>query len=138
MKRIEIKSVVFQCQQHSSSFFFASSIGQFCLLCHTWFVTFQHYILVTYQLSVFVHLERLNFIIHIKAEGSLFSIHKYSKVPNNSAARLIIFEIFSYQHGLFWTYTLIKIQIIFLPTRLLSTILYFILSNFNAFDQFFH
>ena len=27
----------------------------------------------------------------------------YSKVPNNSAARLLIFEIFSYQHGLIWT-----------------------------------
>ena len=46
----------------------------------------------------------------------------YSKVPNNSAARLLIYKIFFYQHGLIWTYTLIKIQIIFLPTRLLSTI----------------
>ena len=49
----------------------------------------------------------------------------YSKVPNNSPARLLIFKIFSYQHGLIWTYTLIKIQIIFLPTRLLITIFYF-------------
>jgi hypothetical protein len=30
-------------------------------------------------------------------------------VPNNSAARLLIFKIFSLQTWLIWTYTLIKI-----------------------------
>ena len=60
----------------------------------------------------------------------------YSKVPNNSAARLLILKIFSYQHSLIWTYTLIKIQIIFLLTRLLSAIFYF-LSSFNAFYSLF-
>ena len=58
----------------------------------------------------------------------------YSKVPNNSAACLLIFKIFSYQHSLIWTYTLIKIQIIFLPTRLLSTIFY---SFFYLFSMLF-
>ena len=61
---------------------------------------------------------------------------KYSKVPNNSATRLLIFKIFSYQDGLIWTYSLINIQIIFLPTCLLSTIFYF-LSIFNAFCSLF-
>ena len=42
----------------------------------------------------------------------------YSKVLNNHAARLLIFKFFSYQHGLIWNYTLIKIQIIFLPRAL--------------------
>ena len=42
---------------------------------------------------------------------------KYSKVPNNSAARLLIFKKFSLPTRLIWTYTLIKIQTIFLPTR---------------------
>ena len=49
----------------------------------------------------------------------------YSKVPNNSAARLLIFKKFSLPTRLIWTYTLIKIQTIFLPTRLLSTKFYF-------------
>ena len=51
--------------------------------------------------------------------------YMYSMVPNDSAARLLIFKIFSLPTWLIWTYTLIKIQIIFLPTRLLSTIFYF-------------
>ena len=51
---------------------------------------------------------------------------KYSRVPNNSAARLLIFGDFSLPTRLIWTYTLIKIQIIFLPTRLLSNIFYFL------------
>ena len=51
----------------------------------------------------------------------------YSMVPNNSAARLLIFKIFFLPTRLIWTYTLIKIQIIFLPTRLLSTIFYFLI-----------
>ena len=59
----------------------------------------------------------------------------YSKVPSNSAARLLIFKLFSYQHGLIWTYTLIKIQIIFLPTRLLSTIFYSFFIYFQCFLQ---
>ena len=58
-------------------------------------------------------------------------------VPNNSAARLLIFKIFSLPTRLIWTYTLIKIQIIFLPTRLLSTIFYIFLSIFNAFCSLF-
>ena len=60
----------------------------------------------------------------------------YSMVPNNSAARLLIFKIFSLPTRLIWTYTLIKIQIIFLPTRLLSTIFTF-LSIFNGFCSLF-
>ena len=54
-----------------------------------------------------------------------FSRNRYSKVLNNSAARLSIFKIFSYHHGLIWTYTLIKIQLIFPPKHLLSTAFYF-------------
>ena len=50
---------------------------------------------------------------------------QYSMVPNNSAARLLTFEIFSLPTRLIWIYTLIKIQIIFLPTCLLSIILNF-------------
>ena len=46
-------------------------------------------------------------------------------IPKYSKVCLLIFKVFSYQHGLIWTYTLIKIQIIFLPTCLLSTIFYF-------------
>ena len=49
----------------------------------------------------------------------------YSMVPNNSAARLLTFKIFSLPTRFIWTYTLIKIQIIILSTRLLSTIFYF-------------
>ena len=45
-------------------------------------------------------------------------------VPNNSAARLFIFLNFSLPTRLIWTYTVIKFQIICLPTRLLSTIFY--------------
>ena len=58
----------------------------------------------------------------------------YSKVPNNSAARLLIFSDFSLPTRLIWTYTLIKIQKIFLPTRLLSTIFYFFI-YFQCFLQ---
>ena len=58
----------------------------------------------------------------------------YSMVPNNSAARLLIFKIFALPTRLIWTYTLIKIQIIFLPTRLLSTILFFFI-YFQCFLQ---
>ena len=65
-----------------------------------------------------------------------FPFFHYSKVPNNSTARLLIFKIFSYQHGLIWTYMIIKIQIVFLPTRLLSTILNFF-SIFKAFWSLF-
>ena len=57
----------------------------------------------------------------------------YSIVPNNSVAPLIIFENFSLPTRLIWSYTLIKVQIIILPTCLLSIILNFVLSNFNAF-----
>ena len=60
----------------------------------------------------------------------------YSMVPNNSAARLLILKIFSLPTRLIWTYTLIKIQIIFLPTRLLSTMFYFFI-YFNAFCSLF-
>ena len=56
--------------------------------------------------------------------SSSFNLN-YSKVPNNSAARLLIFKKFSLPTRLIWTYTLIKIQTIFLPTRLLSTKFYF-------------
>ena len=41
---------------------------------------------------------------------------RYSMVPNNSAARLFNFQDFSLPTQLIWTYTLIKFQIIFLPT----------------------
>ena len=51
--------------------------------------------------------------------------HDYSKVPNNSAASLFIFKVFSLPTHLIWTYTLIKFQTIFLPKRLLSTKFYF-------------
>ena len=61
----------------------------------------------------------------------------YSKVPNNSAARLLIFSNFSLPTRLIWTYTLIKIQIIFLPTRLLSTIFYFFIYFQCFFQPFF-
>ena len=44
--------------------------------------------------------------IFIKSKSASY-LHTYSKVPNNSAARLLIIEIFSYQHGLIWTYTII-------------------------------
>ena len=71
---------------------------------------------------------------HIYYYGSILV---YSMVPNNSAARLLIFEIFSLPTLPIWTYTLIKIQIIFLPTCLLSIILNFILSNFNTFYSLF-
>ena len=59
---------------------------------------------------------------------------RYSKVPNDSANRLLISKIFSYQHSLIWTYMLIKIQIIFPPTHLLSTIftLFFLFSMLFA------
>ena len=53
------------------------------------------------------------------------TLWNYSKVPNNSAARLFIFKVFSYQHALIWTYTVINFSIIFLPTCLLSTIFYY-------------
>ena len=58
----------------------------------------------------------------------LLAICAYSRVPNNSAARLLIFPNFSLPTQLIWTYTLIKFQIIFLPTRLLSTTFYFFIS----------
>ena len=45
----------------------------------------------------------------------------YSRVPNNSAARLLIFLNFSLPTRLIWTYTLIKFQEKILPTRLLCT-----------------
>ena len=61
----------------------------------------------------------------------------YSMVPNNSAARLLIFKIFSLPTRLIWTYTLIKIQIIFLPTCLLSTIFYFFYLFLMLFAAFF-
>ena len=37
-------------------------------------------------------------------------IPKYSKVPNNRAARLLIFKIFSYQHCLIWNTRLFKLR----------------------------
>ena len=43
---------------------------------------------------------------------------------NNSAARLFIFKLFSLPTRLIWTYTVINISIIFLPTCLLSTLFY--------------
>ena len=46
-------------------------------------------------------------------------------VPNNSAARLFIFKVFSLPTRLIWTYTVINFSIIFLPTCLLSTIFYY-------------
>ena len=61
----------------------------------------------------------------------------YSMVPNNSAARLLISKIFSLPTRLIWTYRLIKIQIIFLSTRLLSTILYFFYIFSMLFAAFF-
>ena len=42
-------------------------------------------------------------------------------VPNNSAARLLIFLNFSLPTRLIWTYTLIKFWLKILPTRLLCT-----------------
>ena len=42
-------------------------------------------------------------------------------VPNNSAARLLIFLNFSLPTRLIWTYTLIKFQEKILPTLLLCT-----------------
>ena len=77
-----------------------------------------------WQLWSFKSLGRLNF-------KSQEVVYNYSMVPNNSAARLLIFKIFSLPTRLIWTYTLIKIQIIFLPTRLLSIDFAF-LSTFNA------
>ena len=44
-----------------------------------------------------------------------------SRVPNNSAARWLIFPNFSLPTWLIWTYTLIKFQGKILPTRLLCT-----------------
>ena len=73
-----------------------------------------------------------------KTRHGQVSNYKYSKVPNNSAARLLIFMKFSLPTCLIWTYTLIKIQTIFLPTRLLSTKFYFFV-YFQCFWQpFFH
>ena len=46
-------------------------------------------------------------------------------MPNNSAARLFIFKVFSLPTRLIWTYTVINFSIIFLPTCLLSTISYY-------------
>ena len=88
------------------------------------------------------HHSGLLFITEIPRYAYLFLdifpiLYAYSMVPNNSAARLLIFEIFSLPTRLIWTYTLIKIQIIFLPTCLLSIILNFVLSNFNAFYSLF-
>ena len=45
----------------------------------------------------------------------------YSRVPNNSAARLFIFPNFSLPTRLIWTFTLIKFQEKILPTLLLYT-----------------
>ena len=45
----------------------------------------------------------------------------YSRVPNNSAARLLIFLNFSLPTRLIWTYTLIKFQEKILPAQLLCT-----------------
>ena len=64
--------------------------------------------------------------------------YTYSKVPNNSAARLLIFKKFSLPTRLIWTYTLIKIQTIFLPTRLLSTKFYFFCLFLMLLAAFFH
>ena len=47
--------------------------------------------------------------------------YAYSRVPNNRAARLLIFPNFSLPTRLIWTYTLIKFQKKILPTRLLCT-----------------
>ena len=57
----------------------------------------------------------------------MFSFFIYSMVPNNSAARLLIFPNFSLPTRLIWTYTLIKFQKKILPTRLLCTykVIYF-------------
>ena len=49
------------------------------------------------------------------------TISNYSRVPNNRAARLLIFPNFSLPTRLIWTYTLIKFQEKILPTRLLCT-----------------
>ena len=45
----------------------------------------------------------------------------YSRVPNNRAARLLIFLNFCLPTRLIWTYTLIKFQEKILPTQLLCT-----------------
>ena len=72
--------------------------------------------------------------LYLRHTQTYWNNRTYSKVLNNSAARLLIFKIFSYQPDLIWTYTLIKIQTIFLNlTCLLSTIFYPFLSIFNAF-----
>ena len=52
-----------------------------------------------------------------------------------TAARLSIFEIFSYQHALIWTY---RVRIIFLTTCFLSTIFYFFFLFSMVFISFFH
>ena len=90
-----------------------------------------------------INLAQKQFFQFLLAKGlqkclvTINEVTTYSMVPNNSAARLLIFEIFSLPTRLIWTYTLIKIQIIFLPTCLLSIILNFVLSNFNAFYSLF-
>jgi|AACY02.4.fsa_nt_gi hypothetical protein len=63
--------------------------------------------------------------IHISRDGT------YSRVPNNRAARLLIFLNFSLPTRLIWTYTLIKFQEKILPTRLLST--YTVIDFFSFF-----
>ena len=71
------------------------------------------------------HLRRNYFTVVFFGRGNLatlyISITTYSRVPNNSAARLLIFPNFSLPTRLIWTYTLIKFQEKILPTRLLCT-----------------
>ena len=58
-------------------------------------------------------------------------------VPNNSAACLLIFKIFSLPTWLIWTFTVIKFQIMCLPTCLLSTTYFTFTSYFHAFQLVF-
>ena len=74
---------------------------------------------------------------HKKSTASRQKKASYSMVPNKIAARLLISKIFSLPTRLIWTYTVIKIQIIFLPTRLLSTIFYFFIHFQGILQPFF-
>ena len=87
--------------------------------------------------SNFVHLLNMITTYSYQFYGHLYK-SMYSRVPNNSAARLLIFLNFSLPTRLIWTYTLIKFHEKILPTRLLCTTFYFFYLVFMLFTVFFH
>ena len=60
-------------------------------------------------------------------------ITNFSKVPNNSTARLLIFQIFSYQKVLIWTYTPIKFHRPHLPLYTLIELHFLLFIYFQCF-----